>query len=109
MYCRNCGKQIDNNAKVCPECGVDQRSTFNSVQGLSKSRIVVGVLGILFGTLGIHNFVLGYTGKGLAQLLITTLTCGVGGVIVWVWSLVESIQILTGEINEDAHGNPLTD
>ena len=109
MYCKNCGKVIDDKAIVCPSCGVDQRSTYSSVQTVSKSRVVVGVLGILLGTLGIHNFVLGYTGRGLAQLLITVLTCGIGGVIVWVWSLVESIQILSGDINEDAYGNPLTD
>lgn len=22
MYCKNCGQQIDNNAVVCPHCGV---------------------------------------------------------------------------------------
>ncbi len=25
MYCRNCGQQIDDNALVCPHCGVAQR------------------------------------------------------------------------------------
>ena len=22
MYCKNCGKEIDNNAEICPLCGV---------------------------------------------------------------------------------------
>ena len=109
MYCRKCGSQIEDSAKVCSDCGEKQRTVNSTVQNASKSRLVIGILGILLGTLGIHNFVLGYTGKGLAQLLITTLTCGLGGLIVWIWSLVESIKILTGETNEDAYGNPLTD
>ncbi len=25
MYCKNCGQQIDDNAFVCPHCGVAQR------------------------------------------------------------------------------------
>jgi len=108
MYCRNCGNEIDTSQTVCGNCGANQSTAGATIQSASKSRLVVGLIGIFLGTLGIHNFVLGYTTRGLTQLLITTLTCGLGGVIVWVWSLVESIQILTGEISHDAHGNPLT-
>ncbi|MEX1378283.1 MAG: TM2 domain-containing protein [Eubacteriales bacterium] len=108
MYCRNCGREMGENQNKCESCGTYQ-NIGTSTRELSKSRLVVGIIGILLGTLGIHNFILGHTSRGLTQLLITCLTCGVGGFIVWVWSLVESIQILTGQINEDAHGNPLTD
>ena len=75
----------------------------------SKSKVTAGVLGILLGGLGIHNFYLGYTGKAVAQLLITLLSCGVLGIVSSVWGLVEGIQILTGTINVDADGNPLKD
>ncbi len=109
MYCRNCGKEVDDKAVVCPHCGVDQRSTYNSVQNASKSRLVIGLVGIFLGTLGIHNFILGHTSRGLAQLLISLLTCGIGAIAVEIWALIESIQILTGEVTHDAHGNPLTD
>ena len=108
MYCKNCGSDMGAKQSKCENCGANQ-STGVSTESLSKSRLVVGIVGILLGTLGIHNFILGYTSRGLTQLLITCLTCGLGGFIVWVWSLVESIQILSGQINEDAHGNPLTD
>ena len=27
MFCKNCGKQIDEDAKFCPECGTAQRKT----------------------------------------------------------------------------------
>lgn len=54
-----------------------------------KSRLAFILLGIFLGGLGIHNFYAGYTGKGLAQLLISVLTCGVGSLVVWVWVIVE--------------------
>ncbi len=74
-----------------------------------KSKIAAGILGILLGAFGVHNFYLGYTGKALAQLLITVLTCGMGAVISSIWGLIEGIMILTGSINTDAKGNPLQD
>lgn len=75
----------------------------------AKSKIAAGLLGILLGALGIHNFYLGYTGKGLAQLLITVLSCGYLAIVSWVWGLVEGIMILTGSIAVDAGGVPLRD
>jgi len=71
--------------------------------GPPKIRIAYILLGIFLGGLGIHNFYAGYTGRGVAQLLTTLLTCGVGFVITWVWSLVE-ICIVT----VDADGNEMT-
>ena len=53
----------------------------------------------LTGSLGIHNFVAGYTGKGLAQLLINVLTCGLGGIISWIWAIIEACTV-----TEDANG-----
>ncbi len=75
--------------------------------GPAKSKVAAGVLGICLGALGIHRFYLGYTGIGLAQLLITILTCGWGGIVSGIWGLIEGIMILTGSINQDAQGRPL--
>ena len=74
-----------------------------------KSKVLAGILAILIGTLGIHNFYLGYTGKAVAQLLITLLTCGYGSIITFVWGVIEGIMILTGSIATDARGVPLKD
>lgn len=76
---------------------------------MQKSKVAAGILGILLGSLGIHNFYLGYTGKAVAQLLISVLSCGILSVASWIWGLVEGIQILTGSINVDARGIPLKD
>jgi TM2 domain-containing membrane protein YozV len=80
-----------------------------NVDPLAKSKIAAGILGILLGALGVHNFYLGYTGKGIAQLLITVLTCGWGSIFSGIWGLIEGILILTGSINVDGSGRPLRD
>ncbi len=54
-----------------------------------KSRIAFILLGIFLGHLGIHNFYAGYTNRGLAQLLITLLTCGFGALVTCIWAIIE--------------------
>ena len=72
-----------------------------------KSKVAAGVLGILLGFLGIHNFYLGYMEKGLTQLLISVLSLGFLSIIPGIWGLIEGILILTDRINKDGKGNPL--
>ena len=74
-----------------------------------KSKTLAGVLGIVLGCLGVHNFYLGYTSKGVVQLLMTVLSCGFLGAVSWIWGLVEGIMILSGSINQDGRGLPLKD
>lgn len=134
MYCRNCGAEMDPNAAVCVNCGVPagkgeaycQNCGQQTYQGASvcthcgaalnkpvlgpqKSKLAAGLLGILLGGLGIHNFYLGYTTKGIIQLLLTLLTCGFGGIISSIWGLIEGVMILTGSISTDGSGVPLKD
>jgi TM2 domain-containing membrane protein YozV len=61
----------------------------------SGKRIPAGILGILLGGLGVHKFYLGYTTAGLIMLLVTLLTCGLGGMVMGVIGLVEGIIYLT--------------
>lgn len=76
-----------------------------------KSKTVAGVLGILLGTLGIHNFYLGYTGKAITQLLITVLSFGMLAFVSSIWGVVEGIMILTAApgapASRDARGGVL--
>lgn len=86
----------------------------NSYSGIPrKSKIAAGLLGILIGWLGIHNFYLGYTGKALAQLLMSILSFGALSFISGIWGLVEGVLILTSQPgtswNQDARGIPLMD
>jgi TM2 domain-containing membrane protein YozV len=60
----------------------------------AASKIPAGIFGILLGSLGIHKFILGYTGAGLIMLLVTVLTCGLGGIVMHVIGLIEGIIYL---------------
>ncbi len=109
-YCSKCGKEIEDKANFCKECGANVGNNNEHVNnGLQKSRIAAGLLGIFLGALGIHNFYLGYTGKAIGQLLITVLSCGILAFVSAIWGLIEGILILAGNISVDADGNELTD
>lgn len=119
MFCKNCGASLEENAAFCSNCGVAVETAAAPQQPVApvqpaapadaKSKLVAGLLGIFLGSLGIHNFYLGYTGKAVAQLLITLLTCGLGASVSSIWGLIEGILILVGNIKEDANGNPLAE
>ena len=80
-----------------------------------KSKLAAGLLGIFLGSLGVHNFYLGNTGKAVAQLLLTVLGCLVfiGPAIAGIWGLVEGILILCSSYgsswHKDGNGNELRD
>lgn len=61
----------------------------------AEKKVAAGILGILLGGLGIHKFVLGYTGAGITMLLVTILTLGIGGVVMGLIGLIEGIIYLT--------------
>ena len=111
-YCSNCGSELKEGADICLKCGkiiIEQKKVNVINDPNAKSKIAAGILGILLGCFGVHNFYLGYTSKAIAQLLITLLSCFILSPISAVWGLVEGILILTGSINQDADGRPLTD
>lgn len=145
MYCRNCGRKVDDDRELCEECeaklktepvgetekvevveevnnsntsGVNNENvnqtntnTNNTVNNNvnPKSKIAAGLFGIFLGAFGVHNFYLGFTGKAVAQLLITVLSCGFLSPVSSIWGLIEGILILAGDQKVDANGVPLKD
>jgi TM2 domain-containing membrane protein YozV len=67
-----------------------------------KSKLTAGLLGIFLGSFGVGRFYLGYTTIGIAQVAVTWLTLGIGG----IWPLVDAILILAGKV-PDAKGQTL--
>lgn len=63
----------------------------NPIPEQQSKRVIAGVLAIIFGELGIHKFVLGYTTEGLIQIGLTIITCGIAGII----GIIEGIIYLT--------------
>jgi len=131
MYCRNCGKEVDDKAVACPGCGVpprlERKFCFNcgtatqpnqaictkcgvalGAEGGSgtKSKVAAGLLGIFLGALGIHKFYLGYQKEGLIMLLVTLigglLTSGAAAWVVGLIGLIEGVIYLTKPDDEFA-------
>ena len=70
-----------------------------------KSKIVAGLLQLigLFGLVGIGRIYLGYTGLGIAQLVVGLITCGIGAI---VWGIIDAVLIFTDKVR-DPEGRPL--
>jgi len=68
-----------------------------------KRRILAGLLGLIFGAVGLHRIYLGFWGLGITQIIVTYLTGGFGV----VWGFIEGVLILTGHIHKDAKGRYL--
>lgn len=126
MFCRNCGTQLDDRAVVCIKCGASPSAGISHCWHCGKStmptavvclscgvalspvrhnpraenKIAAGVCGILLGSLGVHKFILGYTGAGLTLLLVTVLTCGLGGMVTHLIGLIEGIIYLAKSDDE---------
>jgi TM2 domain-containing membrane protein YozV len=80
----------------------NSRSSSQSLSDYENKRILAGIMGILFGSFGVHNFIYGYTTKGIIQVLMSTIlaifTCGLSAIAAYIWGLVEGILILTDQI-----------
>ena len=123
MFCSNCGKEISNQAVVCPNCGAptqnynarqepptviinntNTNANVNTIAGgygymvSTRSRGVALLLSILLGYLGIHRFYVGKIGTGILYLF----TGGLFG-IGWI---VDIILIAIGSFRDNL-GLPL--
>ena len=72
-----------------------------------KSKVAAGLLQLLglLGVVGIGRIYLGYTGLGVAQLIVGLVTFGLGAVI---WGIIDAVLILTDKVRDPA-GRPLGD
>ena len=108
-FCQKCGTQLEEGQAFCPGCGAQQTGAPGGAPGPvnpnAKSKMAAGLLGLFLGYIGIHNFYLGNTSRGIIQIVVTICTCGIGG----IWGFIEGIMILAGSINTDANGVPLQD
>ena len=117
MFCRNCGKEMNDNQAICLNCGVKtgEGSAFCSncggavapgaevcmncgvaikkagvAGGIDKdNKVLMAVVCFFVGGLGIHNFMLGETKKGIVKI-VANICMGLGGIL----ALIDFIKIL---------------
>lgn len=53
MFCKNCGKQIDDKAAVCIYCGISTGNNNSSLNGIDNPSHLPGVAGCCFPLVGI--------------------------------------------------------
>ncbi|MBR2907095.1 MAG: NINE protein [Clostridia bacterium] len=90
-FCANCGKPVGENAAVCLSCGAkveDEKTVAGGLNGQDKMTMVLVCL--FLGGLGIHNFMMGETKKGILKIVLS-LCCGIGGIL----ALIDLVKILT--------------
>lgn len=105
-FCPNCGNKLNEGADFCTNCGKMIAAKKESINPNAKSKVAAGLFGIFLGSLGVHNFYLGYTGKAVAQLLLTIIgwVIIIGPFVASLWGLIEGIMILSGSIDKDVDG-----
>ena len=73
----------------------DSPSPLPSNADFASKKTAAGICGILIGSLGIHKFILGLTTPGIIMLLVTILTCGIGGFVMGIIGFIEGVIYLT--------------
>lgn len=98
-FCQNCGKPVTPDQQVCLNCGVklinvNPNATFNFTDASpalnGQNKTTMAIICFFLGGLGIHNFMMGESKKGVFKIIMSCL-CGIGGIL----ALIDFIKILT--------------
>ena len=124
MFCKFCGKEIDDDVKFCPACGgiITNEDTpvveepvpvFNpyleeKLENCAKKSLIFGILSLAFGS--IIGFIFALIGKGQAKSY-ASLNCGVldgkakignilstigipYGILSFIWAITQIVNII---------------
>lgn len=91
-----------------PQIGVSMYTaspyrTLSNLPVSNKSRVLAGVLQLLLP--GVGRMYLGYVAQGVIQLFMALFCLGIG----WLWSVIDGILLLVGNVKLDGYGRRLTE
>jgi RNA polymerase subunit RPABC4/transcription elongation factor Spt4 len=85
-FCANCGKDLPENAAVCLNCGVAVKNAGGDLAG--KDKLTMIIICLFLGGIGIHNFIMGETKKGVMKIVLS-FCFGIGSIL----ALIDLIKI----------------
>ncbi len=86
-YCANCGREVAVNAEVCLNCGSAVKNAAGDLAG--KDKVTMALICFFLGGIGIHNFMMGETKKGIFKIVMY-FCCGLSS----IFALIDFIKIL---------------
>ncbi len=92
-YCANCGNPIQPGAEVCMSCGFAVK---NEKPLAGQEKLTMILICLFLGGIGIHNFMMGETKKGITKIVASFL-CGLGGIL----ALIDLVKIATDKYEVD--------
>ena len=95
-YCSNCGNAVAAEASVCPSCGVAIKKAPAEGDLGGQSKTTMALVCFFLGGIGIHNFIVGETKKGIVKI-VASLCCGIGGIL----ALIDFVKILMDKYTVD--------
>ena len=107
-YCGNCGAEVQPQQAMCTNCGcpvneakrqADAAQANANDQVGGQDKIVIIIVAVFIGTLGVHNFMMGETKKGLFKLLMSLvggMACGIGVAVSLVLTIMDIVKIASG-------------
>lgn len=96
-FCANCGNAVPTpDAEYCLHCGVAIKKGPGSDYLGGKDKITMALICFFLGGLGIHNFMMGETKKGIVKI-VASICFYLGGIL----ALIDFIKILTDKYEVD--------
>lgn len=88
VRCSECGKQISDLARTCPNCGAPIGANGQAVSVSNRKRLVALFFAIILGLFGVHNAYLGYKKKFYIELTLGIVcVSSYFGAVLFLWAM----------------------
>ena len=97
MFCSKCGKEIHDEAVICPECGCKVKKEFST----DRNKWIALLLWFFLGAVGGHRFYVGDTGGGVGYVLCLLFSwLVIPAVLLFILWIVDLVAILNTKLKD---------